>query len=349
MMRLMATRLSLAAMALAVCAIEAKAADATEFYKGKQITIVCSTAGGGAYDTYARLVAKHMGKHIPGNPTFIVQNMPGASGMKAANYIASVAPKDGTVFAATHAGVPTGPLTMPGEAQYDPTKLSWIGSATKELYVGYVFHTAPIRTFQEAREKTVTVGETSMSSFGVKPAIFSNVHFGTKFKQVLGYKDAIEGRLAMERGEIHGTFGTSYAGFRSAQPTWLKEGKAFVIIQHGVTRNPTLPDVPTLMEFAKTEAERQAITFMVGGLDHGKPYFGPPEIPADRLQILRRAFDATMKDPQFTKDLNAANLEADSPLRGEELAELVAREASTPKSVIDQLEQMVATYAKEMK
>lgn len=317
-------------------------APASDFYFGKQITIVCSTAGGGAYDTYARLLAKHMGKYIPGNPAFVVQNMPGASGVKAANFIANVAPRDGTVFAGTHSNIPTAPLTTPKATQYDPLRLSWLGSATRELYVGYVMHSAPIRTLEEAKSRQVTMGGTSIGSFGVDMVVVANEFFGTKFKQVLGYKDAIETRLAMERGEVDGTFGTNYASaFKVAQSSWLKEGKAFIITQYGAQRHPALPDVPTFLEFAKDDDQRQAIKFMSARLDHGKPYFGPPDIPRDRLAILRRAFDATMKDPQFVKEIEAAQLEVDGPMTGEELERLVAEEAATSPSIVERLERLI--------
>ena len=323
-----------------------QAADAiADFYKGKQITVICSTAGGGAYDTYARMVAKHMGKHIPGTPGMVVQNMPGASGLKAINYIATVAPKDGTVFAAVHAGIPSAPLTQRQEAEFSPNAMSWLSSATKELYVGYVFQNAPIRSMEEALTIETLMGGTAVGSFGPDMTILSNAFFGTKFKLVLGYKDAIEGRLAMQRGETHGTFGTNFADvFKLSEPTWLTEKKAFIIVQYGVKRHPTLPDTPTFLELAKSEAQRQAITFMVARLDHGKPYVAPPAMPQDRLAALRRAFDQTMKDPAFLSDLAQLQLEVDGPMTGEEMAALIAQEAATPPDVLKLIEETIAKY-----
>jgi tripartite-type tricarboxylate transporter receptor subunit TctC len=329
-------------LALPLTMAAASASHAADFYAGKQITIVSSSAGGGAYDTYSRALARYMGKYIPGNPVFIVQNLPGASGLRAANFAANAAPKDGTVIAGTHSGVPTYPLTNPGEAQYDATKLAWIGSATKDVHVGYVMNTAPIRSVEDAMTKPATLGGTAAGSLGSGMTLLANEFFGTKFKQVLGYKDAFEVRLALERGEIDGTFGTNYmSAFKVEHPEWIRDGKAFIIIQFGLKRYHDIPDVPTFMDFAKTEEQRQAIRFMVARLDYGKPYFAPAEIPADRLEILRRAFDATVKDPDFIKEIVASQLEVDEPITGEELAKVVADQAATPKPIVKRLASMV--------
>jgi tripartite-type tricarboxylate transporter receptor subunit TctC len=340
-------RVVVAAALLAGTAAVAHAADGN-FYAGKTIHVIVSTAGGGAYDTYARTLAKYMGRYIPGSPAFVVENMPGASGLRAANFTANVAAKDGTYFAGTHSNIPTAPLTEPTDSQYDATKLSWIGSATKELYVGYVMDKSPIHSMEEAKARQSLMGGTSFGSFGVDTSVVSNEFFGTKFKLVLGYKDAIETRLALERGEIDGTLGTNYASaFKSTGLDWLKTGRAKVILQYGTQRSAELPDIPTFLEMAKTEEQRQIIRFMVGRLDHGKPYFAPPGVPADRLALLRKAFDETIKDPDFRKDIAAAQLEIDEPMSGEALEKLVAEEAATPPALVEGLAKMLAAASKK--
>ena len=317
---------------------------AEDFYKGKQIRLLIGTDAGGAYDMYARALSRHMGAHIPGAPTFILDNMPGAAGLQAANYIFNVAPRDGTVIAATPNAIPIAPLTNPGGVKFDPDKLSWIGSATKELYVGYVWHDAPIKNFEEARNTQVLMGGVAVGSFSTDVGIMAANFFGMKFKTITGYKSSPEIQLAVQRGEVHGVMGTAYSALKIAQADWLAQNKIRVIVQYGLQRHPLYPDVPLYMDFAKTEAQRKAILFYTGNLAHGKPYFAPPEIPADRLTILRRAFDDTMKDPEFIKDIAAGGGDVDSPMTGEELAKFVAEENATPPDVIDMVHKVLANF-----
>jgi tripartite-type tricarboxylate transporter receptor subunit TctC len=318
---------------------------ADDFYKGKQITIVSSANSGTTYDLYSRTLAKYLTKYIPGNPTFIVQNMQGAGGLKAANYIANNAPKDGTVIAGTHPVIPIAPLTTPADAQYDANKLSWIGSATRELYVGYVWNTAPVKTYAETLEKEVLVGSTGPGSFSADMPILSNELLGTKFKLISGYPGSPQTQLAIQRGEVQGVMGTAWVSLKRTEPTWISENKIRILVQYGFKRNPQLSaDVPAFIDFAKTEADRQAIKFMVARLDHGKPYFGPPGMPADRLDILRRAFDKVVKDPDFIADLSKQDGEVDGPMTGEELAAVVAEEAATPPAVVKRIEEAISKY-----
>ena len=328
---------------LAALTFAVRPAAAEDFYKDKQIKILVSADPNTNYDSYARTVARHMGQYIPGHPTFIVQNMPGAGGLKVANFIANAAPRDGTVLAATHPVIPIIALTNPKETQFDPTKLSWIGSATRELYVGYLWHTAPAKSMEEARLKETIVGGTAVGSFAIDMAVLANEFFGTKFKILTGYKSSPEHQLAIEKGESHGSMGTVWTNIKR-NGDWVREGKITVFVQYGLKKDPQLPDVPLYIDFAKNDADLQAIRFMIARLEHGKPYFAPPEVPAERLALLRRAFEATVKDPAFVKEIESQQGEINGPMTGEELATLVAQEATTPPSVVKRIEEALARY-----
>ena len=335
---------SLLTVLLAAVASGGQTLAAEEFYQGKQVRLLVGTDPGGTFDLYARVLSRHLGKHIPGAPTFVVQNMPGTSSINMANYIYGNAPRDGTVFGASQNTIPTAPLTNPAAAKFDSSKLSWIGSVTDDLYIGYLSSTAPAKSMEEAKAIEVLIGGLSVGAFSIDMAILANEFFGTKFKIVTGYKTSPEIQLAVDRGEVHGVMGTSWNAFKRATPTWLPEGKVRMIVQYGFKRDARFADVPLYIEFAQTDAQRQAIKFMVGNLVHGKPYFAPPEIPADRLLILRRAFDATMKDTDFLKDIEASGVEISNPMRGEELAQFVAEESQTPASILRAIEGIMKKF-----
>jgi tripartite-type tricarboxylate transporter receptor subunit TctC len=335
-----------AAAALAVCSLALSPAQAAEdFYRGKQIRIIVGIDPGGTFDTYARMLAKHLGRHIPGEPAFIIQNMPGAASVKVSNYMFNGAPKDGTVIAATHPSIPTARLTNPNAAEFDPTKFAWIGSATKELYLGYLWHSAPVASLEEATRKQALLGGVAVGSFSVDMAILANAYFGTKFKIVNGYKSSPEIQLAVEKEEVHGVMGTAWNALKTSRAAWVQEKKIRMMVQYGLSRHPLFPDVPLYMDFAKDNAQRQAITFMLGNLTHGKPYFAPPDTPADRLAILRKGFDATVKDPEFLKDVQTAGIEIDDPMTGQELTKLVAEEAGTPPAIVEGIKSIIEKYS----
>jgi tripartite-type tricarboxylate transporter receptor subunit TctC len=320
------------------------AATANPFYKGKQIHLIVSTGPAGGYNTYARLVAQHMSSHIPGNPAIIVQNMEGASGIKATSYITSVAARDGTVIAATHNSIPTAPLVARDAVRFDVNKLSWIGSVTKDSFVGYVWNTAPIQTIEDAKTKEIILGGNAPGSPNVDYTIVSNALFGTKFKLIRGYPSIAEINLAMRRGEVQGNFSVSWSSLKTTMFDWLRDRQVRVIAQFGFTKHPELPDVLKFLDQAKTEEDRQLLEVMLAPQEFSKPYFAPPEVPAERLEILRRAFDATMKDPNFIMAAKKLYLNVDSPMPGAELAALVAKLSQTPVSVGKRVEAIFAAY-----
>jgi len=313
-----------------------------DFYNGKQLRLVVSTDPGGAYDTYARLLSQILKDYIPGNPTIIVQNMPGASGLKAANYMATSAPRDGAVIAATHAGILTGHLTSPSAATFDAGRLSWIGSITTDPFVGYVWHTTPIKTLADTRNTEVIMGGVSVGSASVDYGILARDLFGLKLKLVNGYKSSNDVKLAMERGEVQGAFANGWSSIRNAEPEWIRDGKIRIIVQHGFQPLPELPDVPLLISLARSDSDRQALMFMLARQEAAKPYFAPPGVPAERLAVLRRAFDATVRDPRFLALAAKASLTIEGPMTGEELAALVAKVSKTPPEVVARINRMLA-------
>src|SRR5262245_9858305 len=331
----------LAVACMAVAAVPA--AQAEDFYAGKQIKIVVSSSPGGGYDTYGRVLAQHLGRYIPGHPSIIVENMPGTSGLKVAAFMRAVAPRDGTVIAGTHSEVITAPLTSPGAARYDATKFFWIGSLTSDPFVGYVWHTTPVQRFEDLRDHEVIMAGTSASDPGVTFALLAKALFGLKLKIVMGYKSSVDVRLALPRGEAQGAFAHTWGSVKTGISDWMQEKKVRLIIQHGFRRLPELADVPLFGDFAQTEDERQMIAFMVSRQEAAKPYLAPPDVPAERLAILRRAFDAVQKDKAFREAAARSRLSLDNPMTGEQLAAFVATIAQTAPDLIVRINRTLAT------
>src|SRR5215813_2724510 len=330
-----------AALVLLAGAPGAPAAE-SDFYKGKQIRLIVSTDAGGAYDAYARLLVQVLKDHIPGNPAIIIQNMPGASGLKTANFMYASASRDGTVIASTHASILTTQLTSPGAATFESTRFSWIGSITTDPFVGYVWHTVPIRSLDDTRTREVIMGGVSVGASSIDYAILARDMFGLKFKIVTGYKASNDVKLAMERGEVQGTFANGWSSIKTAEPEWLRDNKIRIIVQHGFHKLPELPDVPLFIDLAQNEPDRQALVFMLARQEAAKPYFAPPDIPPERLAILRRAFDATVRDPRFAALASKASVALEGPMTGEEVAALVAKVAQTPPEVIQRVTRMLS-------
>lgn len=322
---------------------------ADDFYDRKQITLLVGGGpGGGTLNVFARIMANHLAKHVPGSPTLVIQNMPGAGGLRLANYIYSSAPPTGTVLGLGQSTVPILPLMSPNEAKYDPSKLAWIGSGTRDVYVGFVWHTAPIRTIEDAKTKVATMGGSAVGSFSNDSAILANEIIGTKFKIVTGYSGSDETHLAVEKGEVDGVMATNWGNLQRKSADWIAPGKIHLLVQYGLAKNPRVPaDVPLFIDFAKSETDRQLARFWVSSLEHGKPFFAPPGIPAERLAILRRAFDSTMDDANFQKEITKAGIELDGPMSGARLAQLVNEEMSTPPAVIERFHKLIERFLKE--
>jgi tripartite-type tricarboxylate transporter receptor subunit TctC len=302
------------------------------FYRGKQLRMIVGSAAGGGYDLFARIVARHLVHHIPGQPTIIVQNQPAAGGVVMANQLYALGPRDGTVIGVPINGLPTAPLLQSG-IQFDPTRLIWLGSTNREAYVAFVWHTVPVDSIAELTRKEVVVGATTPGTTMVDFPLLVNDVLGFRFKVVRGYQGTPQINLAIERGEVQGMGGLGWASVKAQTPHWISERKIKVLAQYGLTRSAELAGVPTMLELAKSDADRQAMTMLFARTEYGRPYFLPPDVPAERVAALRHAFDATMKDAAFIAE--AAKLQFDvDPLTGEAVQALVAQLAATPREVV---------------
>lgn len=317
----------------------AGAAGAQDFYKDKRITLIVGSAPGGGYDTFARTTAKHWGDQIPGKPNIIVQNMTGAGSLVASNHIYNVSAKDGTVVGAVNPGIATDPLLSPDLAKFDARKFNWIGSPLREIQTAVVWHTAAVQSLEDLKTKELLVAG-SGGATEVFPTVSQKV-LGLKFKVIAGYAGTKDGGLAMERGEVEGIGGTTWASIKATYGHFLAEKKIKVIIQYGLRRHPELPDVPMLMELPMTQDQRDQLNFVLARQDLGRPYITAPGVPADRVAILRSSFVATMKNPAFVKEAASRKLDLDpEPVTGEELQKLVADIYATPEALVARLREM---------
>ena len=307
--------------------------DVVDFYKANNVTIVVGYTPGGTYDVYARILAKHLGEHIPGNPTVVIQNMPGAGSMNAANYIYSVAKKDGSELAVFARGIPMQPLLDNRGVQFDATKLEWIGSPSSETTVVLAWSKTPFKTIDDAKKSQMTL---SASGTGADSVIFPkalNSVLGTKFKLVVGYPGIAEMLQAVERGEVDGNAGTSWSTLAGAKHEWMTDHKVNILAQIGLKKNPALPDAPLVLDLAPTPAGRQVLELFAARQQMAYPFVAPPGTPPDRLKALRDGFDATMNDSGFVADAKKAGYDVD-PVKGSELKELVQKIYASPPEVV---------------
>jgi tripartite-type tricarboxylate transporter receptor subunit TctC len=320
------------ALVLAASAPASAQDKVADFYKGKQLRLIVGSAVGGGYDLYARALARHIVHHIPGHPTIIVQNLPAAGGMVMTNQLYSQGPKDGTVLAAPLNGIPTAPMLVAG-SQFDATRLNWLGSLQSETYVGFVWHTVPISSVTDVATREVLVGTTTVGTTMNDFPLLLNDLFGYKFKIVRGYKGTPAINIAIERGEIQGNAGVGLASVKTLSQKWIDEKKIKFIVQYQGKPDPDLGSVPMVMSLAKSDTERQAMRLLFARTEYARPYFLPPDVPKDRVQALRRAFDATLKDPAFIAEARKLKLDL-SPMTGETLQALVGDLAKTPPAVV---------------
>jgi tripartite-type tricarboxylate transporter receptor subunit TctC len=320
-------------LALTGLASSTVAADpVADFYRGKSISMVIATAPGGDYDLRARLVARHIGRHIPGNPAIVPRNMPGGVGIQAANYMATVAAQDGTSLHAIMQNMSTHQALGGAGVEYDTRKFSWIGNTTDTPNVINSWHTTGIHTIQDAMARELVIGAPGTATASVYYPKSLNELVGTKFKIVTGYPGGNPVNLAMERGEVGGRI-NSWASWKATKPDWLREKKIFILVQVALQRHPELAHVPTVIELAKTDEDRAVMTFLSADIPISRAYVTTPGVPADRVQALRRAFDATMKDPQFISEAEKLGMDM-SPSTGEEAQKFSDLIANTPAQVL---------------
>lgn len=330
------------ASVLSISPVLSQSADA--FYKGKkELNIVTSGDAGGGYDLYTRLVSRHMGKYIPGNPSFIVNNMPGGGGIRAANYVYNVAPKDGSTISLIDRGMATAPLLYGEEskAQFNAVKFTWIGSAMREMGMGVLSMRAPALTLEEAREKEIFFGATGPET---DPAMYTrlfNELFGTKIKVITGYPGQPETFQAIEKGELHGLFMSGWSGNgRAYVRDQISKGQMKLLVQMASKRDPQHADTPTILELVRSPQDKQIVELILTRLSLGRPFIGPPDIPKDRVALLRSAFRQAMEDKDLQDEAKKTRLALD-PMWGDEAQELIERLYQTPKDVLERTRKIV--------
>jgi tripartite-type tricarboxylate transporter receptor subunit TctC len=320
---------------LALSPAPLRAADPVEdFYKGKAIDLYIGFTEGGGYDLYARLVGRHMAKHIPGQPRVVPKQMVGAGSRTAAAYVYNVAPRDGTVLATADQSLPI-QQALGEDIKLDSNKFNWIGNPNADINTLAVWHTAGIKTIDDAKKKEVVVGATGPNTSAQYPQVLNSL-IGTRFKIITGYPGGTDVNLAMERGEVMGRGSNAWASWKSTQADWLRDKKIIILVQIGLKKADDLQDVPLLMDLAANPDDRAALMLLSAGTAIGRPLFSTPGVPKERVDALRRAFDATMTDPAFLADAKAADLDL-NPVGGEELQKVVADVVATPAPVAKRL------------
>ncbi|MPZ41638.1 MAG: hypothetical protein GEU95_27060 [Rhizobiales bacterium] len=331
-----ASSLSLIATSLAV-AMSAAPSVAQDYYAGKTIEFVVGGSAGGGYDIYARTVARHLGRHIPGNPTIVVKNMPGAGSTRAAIYISTVAPKDGNSVGALMPGAIVGPLLEDKPTtQFDPTKVVYIGTADTGVRICATFQNSKIKSFAAAQKNKTVLGASAAGGATRDYAYLHNHTAGTKFEVVSGYKGTVDIGLAMERGEVDGLCGWDWSSVKSQKGEWVRDKKINLLVQVGLDPHPELTDlgVPTIWTFIKDENDRKVVELVVSQQIFQRSYIVPPGTPPEQIKLLRAAFDATMKNQQFLADAAKMKISI-TPRSGQQVQDVVSKLYATPKELVE--------------
>lgn len=333
--RMSAVRAALTGIIVSMAASPASAQSAEEFYKGNQLTYNLATSSGGSWALYGRVLAKHLQKHIPGNPNIVAQYMPGAGGVKAANYMFNAAPKTGTFM-----GTPLSTSLLyaamnPDKVKFDAPRFEWIGSLARIQDVISVWHTVPIHSIEDARKREVTMGATGRGSNSFLDIAMANNLLGTRFKVVLGYKGGAALSNAMERGETEGRSNT-WDGFYAAKPDWIEEKKVRHLVQIGPSKLPIIgDDVPLFSDLLTDPKDKAVADFLAVGLNVGRTIYMPPGTPRYIVDALRDAFDRTMKDPAYIADAKKRRMDTTTPKTGAQVAAIIEKTFSSPKDVLD--------------
>lgn len=323
----------LGAAILAAAPLSSALADVVaDFYRGKNVEMYIGYSAGGGYDVYARLVARHIAKHIPGNPNIIPKNMTGAGSLKLANWLYNVAPKDGTVIGMIGRGTGFDPLFGIKGAQFQGTRFNWLGSANDEVSVCVSWHTSEVKTFDDLLTHELIVGGTGASADTDQFPKIMNAVLGTRMRVITGYPGGNDIGLAMERGEVKGRCGWSWSSVKATHQHWLDEKKINVLIQLSLEKHPDLPTVPLVVDLAKTDDDKKIMRLLFARQVMGRPFLAPPDLPPDRLAALRKAFMDTMRDKEFLADAERGKLEI-TPVSGEGIQKLVAEVYATPAAV----------------
>jgi len=344
-MRIAIHALAALILAIAACPAAGTAQSVEEFYHGKPITMLVGGGAGGGYDTYARIFARHLSRHIPGNPNIIAKNMPAAAGLAAASALYTTADKDGSTIGAFTNGAAMDPLFGNPGARYDAQKFNWLGSIGKLQNVCATWHTSPVTRIETARAREVIVAAAGATSNTAIVPRTLNALLGTKFKVIAGYDTGAGLTLAVERGEAEGICGLSWSTMKASRPHWIRDRLLNVIVQMGLTKLAEFPDVPSALDLVGDPEKRQVLELILIRQEAGRPFAAPPGVPADRLAALRNAFTATLDDLEFRGEAEKAQLEIE-PLTGAEIEKLLATAYSAPKSIVQQAAGLVEPDAR---
>ncbi|MGE3247564.1 MAG: Bug family tripartite tricarboxylate transporter substrate binding protein [Beijerinckiaceae bacterium] len=330
--------------ALPFCA--AQADSVSDFYKGKTVSLYVGYSAGGGYDTYARLLARHMDKHIPGKPSIVVQNMPGAGSTRMVNWLYNVAPKDGTAMGAPARGIAFDTLFGSSGSMFDAQKLGWVGSMNNEVSVCVSWQSSAVKKFEDVYTKELIVGGTGGSADTDQfPQVLNGV-LGTKFKVIVGYRGGNDINLAMEKGEVMGRCGWSWSSVVSTRGQWLKEKKINVLVQLSLSKHEDLKETPLITDLAKTDEQKAIMKLVFARQVLGRPIIAPPKLPADRLTALQTAFMATMKDKQFREEANRAKMEVEA-VSGKDIEKLLEDAYKTDPAIVKKVGALLGVKKKK--
>jgi tripartite-type tricarboxylate transporter receptor subunit TctC len=333
-------KISCAMAFVALGMLPASAQSAADFYKGKTVQIVVGFGVGGGYDLYARALGRYLGKHLPGHPNVVVQNMEGAGSVRAANFVYAGSPQDGTVIAAVNQNMPMYQMLGGAGAKFEAAGMQWLGSMTNSNGLVYTWHTSGIKTLDDAKQKEVPMGAVGAASDSVIFPNLINEMVGTKFKPISGYAGSAQIHLAMERGEVMGRGGNSWASVQTANMSWIKENKINILVQVGFEKEPDLPQVPLLLDLVNDEERKSVIRVVSLPTALGYGHWVAPGVPKDRVAALRAAYAATMKDPEFLAETQKTGMVVRAQA-GETLDGLVRQVTTAPKAVLDRTAQIL--------
>jgi tripartite-type tricarboxylate transporter receptor subunit TctC len=326
---------AIASLALLACAT-ARAETIEQFYKGRQLSLIVFSGPGSTYDFYARLLARHLGDHIPGKPSIIVQNLLGAGGLKTVDYLVKIAPRDGSVIGTIGRGLPFEPMLGKNEVRFDPLALTWLGSMNREVTLAMSWHTSKVKTFEDLKTTELLVPGTGAGADSeIIPLAINNLA-GTKFKIIQGYRDTSEGALAMERGELDGLAYWSWSAIMAAHPDWVRDKKVNLLFHTGTEPIADAPQVPSIRNLVRDPIDRKAIELLLAREVLGRPFVAPPMLPPDRTAALRTAFEETLRDPEFRQDAERARLDTDL-VTAKEADAILRNAAAAPPDVIEHL------------
>src|SRR5712671_3885114 len=330
----------LTAVVLSILPVAAQAQAPADFYKGKTVEFYIGYSAGGAYDLYARMISRHVGRHIPGNPQVVVKNMEGAGSQRLANWLYAAAPKDGTVFGATSRAMAFDPLLGSKTAQYDAARFNWIGSANDEVSVCVAWHTSGVTRWEDVLTRELAIGSTGTGDDTYQFPRFVNNALGSKFKIITGYPGGNDVSFAMERGEVSGRCGWSWSSIKATRMNWYEQKIIHVLMQFSLAKHPDLPHVPLITDLAKDDEQRQVFKLIFARQVMGRPYVAPPDVPPARVEALRKAFMDTMADKEFLAEAVRAKFEI-TPVAGDKLAALVADIYKFPPAIAEKAGAMV--------